>query len=70
MCWVYGLDLLKTKWEVPSKIAETVRERFLGLPHLNKKQVLINQPDIMIVNKKSVLVTDMAIPSDRKKEGI
>lgn len=74
---VNGLDPLKTKWKIPWKIVENNKaennNNILWDLFNQTDKLLANQPDIAIVNKnrKSALVLDISISSDRdfrKKE--
>ncbi|KAM6449746.1 uncharacterized protein PHA67_017094 [Liasis olivaceus] len=68
ICTVYGLDLLKSRWEIPQKVMENNRAKILW-----DFQIQTDRPIIMVVDKdqKTAVVIDVAVPSDsniRKKE--
>ena len=74
ICTVYGLDPPKSRWEIPQKVVENDRAKILWDFQIQAdRQVLANQPDIVVVDKdqKTVVAIDVMVPSDsniRKKE--
>ena len=74
ICTQYGIEVPKSQWAAPQKVAENNRAKVLwDFSFQTDKQVLANQPDIVVVDKeqKKAVVIDVAIPADaniRKKE--
>ncbi|TKS67246.1 Multidrug resistance protein 1 [Collichthys lucidus] len=74
ICNQYGIEVPKSRWAIPQKVAENNRAKVLwDFSFQTDKQVLANQPDIVVLDKeqKRVVVIDVAIPADaniRKKE--
>ncbi|KAF1377421.1 hypothetical protein PFLUV_G00200640 [Perca fluviatilis] len=70
----YGLEVPRSKWQAPPKVAENDRAKILwDFQIRTDKMMMANQPDILVVDKqlKKVVVIDVAIPSDsniKKKE--
>ena len=70
----YGLEVLKSKREIPPKMVKNDRPKIMSDFHIHSNEmVMANQPDILVVNKlqEKTAVTDVAIPSDsniKKKE--
>lgn len=70
---VLGLDHPKTRWKIPLKIVENNKAKNLWDLIWTNKQVLANQPGILVIdkNQKSALVINITISSDgnvRKNE--
>ncbi|TWW77705.1 hypothetical protein D4764_12G0010950 [Takifugu flavidus] len=74
ICTEYGLEVPGARWETPPKGVENEQAKILwDFQTQTDKMVVANQPDIVVVDKhrKTVVVIDVAIPSDsniRKKE--
>ncbi|CAK6950273.1 uncharacterized protein LOC127616771 [Scomber scombrus] len=74
ICNEYGLEVLRSEWKTPPKVAEKNRAKILwDFPIHTGKLVMANQPDILLMDKqqKKAVVIDVVIPSDnsiRKKE--
>ncbi|TWW59398.1 hypothetical protein D4764_06G0009280 [Takifugu flavidus] len=74
ICTEYGLEVPGSRWETPLKVLENKQAKILwDFQIQTDKMVVANQPDIVVVDKhqKTVVVIDVAIPSDssiRKKE--
>lgn len=74
ICTEYGLEVPRSRWETPPKVMENNRAKILwDFQIQTDKMVMANQPDIVVMDKqqKTVVVVDVAIPSDsniRKKE--
>lgn len=74
----YGLDPPKSTWEIFEKIMEKIKKRILlrkirSFQNQTNRQVLVNQHDIVVVDKgqKTETVIDRAVPRNsniRKKE--
>ncbi|TWW67366.1 hypothetical protein D4764_02G0004070 [Takifugu flavidus] len=73
-CTKYGLEVPGSRWETPPKVVENKQAKILwDFQIQTDKMMVTNQPDIVMVDKhqKTVVVIDVAIPSDsniRKKE--
>ena len=61
----YGLQSLKSKWEILPKVVENDRAKTLqDFQIQTDKQVMANQPDIVVVDKlqRKAVVTDPSYP--------
>lgn len=70
-CWICGLDPSKTKWKILQKIVESNKEKILwdfSKQTQEDKQVVINQPDIVVDKSQKSVLIDRANRNDRKKE--
>ncbi|TWW62748.1 hypothetical protein D4764_04G0013950 [Takifugu flavidus] len=74
ICTKYGWEVPGSRWETPPKVVENKQAKILwDFQIQTDKMVVANQPDRVVVDKhrKTVVVIDVAIPSDsniRKKE--
>ena len=74
ICTEYNLECPKDWWETPPKVNENDEAKILWDFHIQTdRQVIANQPDIVIVDKikKTASIIDIAVPMDgniKKKE--
>ncbi|KAI3355858.1 hypothetical protein L3Q82_004410 [Scortum barcoo] len=62
ICTEFGLEVPRSKWATPPKVVENDRAKNLwDFQIQTDKQVMVNQPDIVVVDKEQI---DVAIPSD------
>lgn len=67
ICETYDLETPKNWWETPNKAIENSKAKILWDFYIQTdKQVLANQPDIVIIDKdkKQATIIDIAIPND------
>ena len=67
ICEFYNLETPKNWWEIPNKATENSKAKLLWDFYIQTdKQVLANQPDIVIIDKdkKQATIIDIAIPND------
>jgi hypothetical protein len=67
ICQVYDLETPRNWWEIPEKVVENEKAKILWDFHIQTdKQVMANQPDIVIVDKEKKVATiiDIAVPMD------
>ena len=67
ICAQYGLRQPVNWWEVPEKVVENTEAKILWDFYIQTdKHVLANQPDIVVVDKKTKTATiiDIAVPND------
>ena len=67
ICEFYNLETTKNWWEIPNKATENSKAKLLWDFYIQTdKQVLANQPDIVIIDKdkKQATIIDIAIPND------
>ncbi len=74
ICKEYNLETPENWWDTPDKVTENEKAKILWDFHIQTdKQVMANQPDIVIIDKhkKEATIIDVAIPNDsniKKKE--